>query len=377
MRVASYGIDDRMHGDGDWVAEPGETVQVTWEIVNDGLTYGEGLLSSSSSDPYLSTPDSLLSAGVIPPGDAGYCVEDIVISGSCPETHVGMLVLFVASDVDTGHMEAGYFVVGDLAFADDCESGEGVWTHSGSPDLWHLSSYRSHSDSTSWYFGHEGSHSYPSNADGGVISEDFIAGENNRLSCWFCYDFTTYGTDGVYVIVHTNGDPDTLDFVGSGGALDSGGNGALNIVSSWTNWANILTGPVPGDTVNIEFGFISDNVDVAEGMYIDDISFTCRTPQITGVDEYADEWQAVRFRVLPNPAREHTTIAFTDRLERVTLDIYTVEGRLTARLEKPAGLGSVTWDLKDGAGRPVAPGIYLAKVRGRSDSGSYKIVVLR
>ena len=79
----------------------------------------------------------------------------------------------------------------------------------------------------------------------------------------------------------------------------------------------------------------------------------------------------------PVPARERTTILFANQLEQVTLDIYTVEGRLAAHLEKPAGLGSVTWDLKDGAGRPVAPGIYVAKVRGRSDSGSHKIVVLR
>jgi hypothetical protein len=376
MRVASYGIDDRTGGDGDWVAEPGETVQVTWEVVNDGLAYGEGLVSSSTADPYLSTAGDLLSAGTLQPGEAGYCVEDITISELCPEHHVGTIDMVVASSVDSGHVEAQYFTVGDLSFTDNCESGEGVWTHTGTPDLWHLSSYRSHSDSMSWYFGNEAGHSYPSDADGSVISQDFIAGECNRFSFWFWYDFTTYGTDGVYVIVHTDGMPDTLDFIGSGGALD-GSSGALNIASSWVKWEQLIEDALPGDTLTFEFGFISDALDVAEGMYIDDISFTCKTPVLTGVPDIPGPVAASGLSIFPNPAGSRLTMAFADRHERLAIDIFTIRGRFVASLQKPSGVAAVEWDLSDVSGRKVAPGIYLANVRGDAYPCTRKIVVLK
>jgi hypothetical protein len=228
----------------------------------------------------------------------------------------------------------------------------------------------------SWYFGQDGTHTYPCGADGSVISQDFIAGENNRLAFWFWYDFTTYGTDGVYIIVHTDGVPDTLDFMGSGGALDPA-SGALNIVSSWTKWERLLSDVTPGDTVTLEFGFISDGVDVAEGMYIDDISFTCTTPVITGIDDIIDWGQILTMRTFPNPVRARSTIMFAGQAGRLLVDIYTVEGRLAACLEKPMGQRSVCWDLTDRSGRRVAPGIYLAKVRGWSEAYSSKIVVVR
>jgi hypothetical protein len=375
LRVASYGIDDRLGGDGDWVAEPGELVLVTLEIANDGLTYADADAYLIDLDPQFDAEDSVTYAGRIDPGMTGYSTHKVTISGGCPVRHLGMLE--VSMDGSGGYIFADtvYFSVGDLLYMDDCESGEGTWVHAGAPDLWHLSTYRSHSDSTSWYFGYESTHQYPSNADGNVVSQDFIAGEDNRLSFWFWYDLTTYGTDGAYVIVITNGVADTLDFIGSGGAL--GGEGALNIVSGWTEWDYRLAGTQPGDTVTIEFGFISDAVDVAGGIYIDDISFRCRTPVVTGVDGVPDPAGDVAFRAYPNPARGTLTISFAGRTEEFAVDIYSVQGRLVNSIVKARDAGSVSWDLMDRDGRRVAPGIYLAKTRGGAYPYSGKIVVLR
>lgn len=376
LYVASYGIDDRLGGDGDWVVEPGETVLLTLEVANTGLTYGSASAYVTSLDASLAAEDSATYMGPIDAGSSGYSLHKVTVSGMCPATHLGRLGVSMSCTEGYGFSDTAYFTVGDLCFTDDCESGEGVWTHSGSPDLWHQTSYRSHSDSVSWYFGQDGTHTYPCGADGSVISQDFIAGENNRLAFWFWYDFTTYGSDGVYVIVHTDGVPDTLDFLGSGGALDPA-NGALNIVSSWTKWERLLSDVTPSDTVTLEFGFMSDGVDVAEGMYIDDISFTCTTPVITGIDDIVDWGQILTMRTFPNPVRTVSTIMFAGQAGRLLVDIYTVEGRLAACLEKPMGQRSVFWDLTDRTGRKVAPGIYLAKVRGRSEAYSSKIVVVR
>ncbi|MFH1313801.1 MAG: C25 family cysteine peptidase [Candidatus Eisenbacteria bacterium] len=375
LYIASYGIDDRLGGDGDWIAEPGETVLVTLEIANGGLTYTEVDAYLTGLDPQFDAEDSVTYAGQIDPGMSGYSRHKVTVSAGCPLAHLGMLEVAIDGTGGYDFADTVYFSVGDLCYMDDLESGEGTWVHAGAPDLWHLSSYRSHSDSMSWYFGSESTHEYPSNADGNIVSQDFIAGEDNRLSFWFWYDFTTYGTDGAYVIVLTNGVADTLDFIGSGGAL--GDRGALNIVSGWTEWDYMLAGVEPGDTVTVEFGFISDNVDVAEGIYIDDVSFRCKTPVVTGIDEVPDPAGDVAFRAYPNPARGALTISFTGRADQFAVDIYTVEGRLVNSIVKTRGAASVSWDLMDRDGSRVAPGIYLAKTRGSTYPYSGKIVVLR
>jgi hypothetical protein len=378
LYVSSYGIDDRLGGDGDWTPEPGETVLVTLEIANDGLTYTDVDAYLTTLDPQFGAQDSVTYAGLVHPGMSGYSRHKVAISAGCPATHLGMLEVSIDGSDGEAFTDTVYFSVGDLCFMDDCESGEGSWVHAGSPDLWHLSSYRSHSDSMSWYVGNDTTHRYVSNADGNLVSQDFIAGENSRLSFWFWYDFTTYGTDGAYVIVITNGVADTLDFIGSGGAL--GEPGALNIVSGWTEWDRLLAGVAPGDTVTIEFGFISDNTDVAEGIYIDDISFSSKTPVATGIDQLPGQAADVAFKTFPNPARGSLTISFAGRAEQAeqfAVDIYTVEGRLVRSVNKARNAHAVAWDLRDRDGRRVAPGIYLAKTRGGTYPYSGKIVVLR
>jgi hypothetical protein len=203
----------------------------------------------------------------------------------------------------------------------------------------------------------------------------FLAGEENTFSFWFWHDFPTYGVDGIYVILIKNGIPDTLDFFGSGGALGEGG--TLNIPADWTKWERTLPGVEPGDSVSMELGFTSDNEDNAEGIYIDDISFSCKAPVMTSVDGPRAEEPAMVFSAYPNPAHSHVTVAFAEARARVAMDIYSVDGRLVTSLVKPAGVRAVSWNLVDNAGRIVAPGIYLVEVKGQRRGASRKIVVLR
>lgn len=372
LSIASYGIDDRAGGDADWVVEPDEEVLVTLEVLNDGLTYGQADVSAASLDPYLSVADSVIATGRIDPSSAGFSLHKVTVAPGCPEPHVGMIEVTIdASDGQT-FIDTVHFGVGDLTFADNCESGEGDWFYDG---MWHLTTYRSHSDSTSWYFGDEITREYVRDAGGRMRTPVFVAGEESKFSFWFWHDFPTYGVDGIYVIMIKNGVPDTLDFFGSGGALGDGG--ALNIPADWTRWERALPGVEPGDSVEMELGFTSDDEDNAEGIYIDDISFTCKAPVITSVEDPAEVGPAIMFSAYPNPAHGSITVAFSGARERVAMDIYSVDGRLVATLVKPAGARVVTWDLVDNAGRRVAPGIYLAEIEGRTKGTSGKIVVLR
>lgn len=372
LSVSSYGIDDQAGGDGDWVVEPDEEVLLTLEVYNDGLTYGGADVGVSSLDPYLTVADSVVSTGQIEAAAAGYSLHNVTVMPGCPQTHIGMLEVTIdASDGQT-FIDTVYFGVGDLAFTDDCESGEGNWVHDG---LWHLTTYRSHSDSTSWYFGDDVSHEYPGNSGGRMRTPVFLAGEENTFSFWFWHDFPTYGVDGIYVVLEKNGVPDTLDFFGSGGAL--GSDGALNIPADWTRWESTLPGVEPGDSISMELGFVSDGDDNAEGIYIDDISFNCKAPVITSVEGQPGEGPVILFSAYPNPAHGQVTVAFAEARKRVAIDIYSVDGRLVTSMVKAAGVRTVSWDLVDNAGRPVAPGIYLAEVSGGTRGASRKIVVLR
>jgi hypothetical protein len=374
LSASSYGINDIAGGDGDFVAEPGESMLLTLEISNSGITYDGAQAGLTSLDPYLAVADSVTDAGTIQPGSAGYTLHHVTVDGGCPGTHVGRLLASFSTIRGETFEDTVYFTVGDLTFADDCESGEGSWTYGG---LWHLSPYRSHSDSMSWYFGYETTHEYPSSAGGNLVSQDFIAGENNLLSFWFWHDFTTYGVDGVYVISIVNGVPDTLDFIGSGGALEGVDPAPLNIITDWVKWEMTIDDAAPGDTLRFKFGFASDNSDVAEGMYIDDIAFACTVPVQAGIEEPVAETREIALRLHPNPVNADVTISFGGLRDRISVDIFTVDGRFVTRLEKPEGAQAVTWDLHDRSGRKVAPGIYVARTEGRVGTRSSKLVVLR
>jgi hypothetical protein len=376
LEVTSYGIDELV-GDGDFIIEPGEQILVTLQVSNTGLTYASATASASASDPYLSVEDSVAASGTIDAGSSGFTLHKLSVSGGAPEPYVGIVTVDLEASDGSSFTDTIYINVGDLWFAEDCEAGEADWTRAGEPDLWHLSSYRAHSGSYSWHYGIDSTHVYPRNANSNITSLSLMAGEENRLSFWYWYDLTTYGSDGVYVVIHAGGIADTVEFIGSGGALNNPPQEPLNISSDWVEWSTDLVELVPGDSVRIEFAFYSDGSDEAEGVYIDDIALRSRTPEKTGVGDVAGGASRDVLAILPNPVYEEVRIMMAPHAAALSLSIYDVEGRLVTELRKPAGAHSVSWNLKDSGGRRVAPGIYLAKVKGDAYSTSRKIVVLR
>jgi hypothetical protein len=81
----------------------------------------------------------------------------------------------------------------------------------------------------------------------------------------------------------------------------------------------------------------------------------------------------------PNPFRRTTTIAWSlPRSGPARLTIADVRGRVVARLldgrEIPA-TGHVSWDPRDGDGRPLPPGIYFARLEASDVVRNTKIVL--
>ncbi len=101
----------------------------------------------------------------------------------------------------------------------------------------------------------------------------------------------------------------------------------------------------------------------------------------TDVADPAGASDGLRLGVLPNPARGSAVL----RLELpsaspVRTTIFDISGRLVRSLEGGAmdpGTHYVPWDGRDGGGREVAPGIYLARVTTRYGVVSRRIVLLR
>jgi len=83
----------------------------------------------------------------------------------------------------------------------------------------------------------------------------------------------------------------------------------------------------------------------------------------------------------PNPFNPSTTIRFTlGSAEASRLDIHDAAGRLVQSfsLESlPAGKGSITWDGRDSAGKPVASGMYIVRLVTRSGYVSKAITLLK
>jgi hypothetical protein len=113
-------------------------------------------------------------------------------------------------------------------------------------------------------------------------------------------------------------------------------------------------------------------------------SFTLFPPNATGAPfATTPNLRSVAIHsVSPNPARSSSRIEYeiADR-GPVQLSVYDASGRLVRQVvdeDLPAGLHTARWDGRDRAGRPVAAGVYFAKLvtsRGRTDA--VKMIVLR
>ncbi len=82
-----------------------------------------------------------------------------------------------------------------------------------------------------------------------------------------------------------------------------------------------------------------------------------------------------------NPARSGARLGCTlPRAARVRLEILDVSGRLVrvvADATLPAGRNALAWDLRDAAGSPVAPGLYLARAVADGATATARVIVLR
>ena len=377
----SYDVDDAGGGDGDGIPEPGEALRVMVEIANVGLARASAPeVGLASGSPLVIVSDDTWTLNDMAPGRTSRAVFGLEIDAACPEP------CFPELDVEATTLDGATFedaiviAIGNTGLADDFESGGGGWTHGGFNDLWTLGDIRTHSGQASWYCGSPVALEYTNEMDAHLDSPPFVLGVGAQLSFWCWYEVPIYHEDGLYVELLSAGSVvDTLDFIGSGGALEDRG----SIGNDWLEYRYQID-RAPGDTVQVRFRFVSDAADVEEGVYIDDVSVSAgQAPSGAGVpgSPMASEAPIRLYQNTPNPFGLSTSIRFTLMEEgTVTLSVYNIQGRLIRTLVdefRPAGDYEASWDGRDELGSDVAGGVYMCRLSFGEHEATGKMILVR
>ena len=91
---------------------------------------------------------------------------------------------------------------------------------------------------------------------------------------------------------------------------------------------------------------------------------------------------AVDVAAYPNPFNPQTSIAYTTRAAgRVTMNVYSVDGRLVRTLKQDeyadSGTHEVSWNGLDNVGRRVPSGVYFVKATVGGDTSVYKLSIMK
>ena len=405
LRVEGVSIVDGGVADG--YADPGETVALTVQLRNHGLTSGSVnyVLTSSSPDATVNTG----TANGLPifAGAVGQNLTPFDVTFGNPAT-LPRDVTFNLSWNDGGASGVETFLVTigmGPGLADDFESGADGWSHAtiapSVADEWHLSTSRKHGGTSSFKLGSTNAfgigtneeQTYAANEDAALVSPAFDLAPNSELVFWSFIDAETNGGtgcwDGGRVEISMNGGPwEPVSVDGGYGyqaEFNSGAalRGADVFSGSPQSWRRVVADLTPySGAARLRFRFASDEANdprdqgggqlrYFEGWYVDDVAVGART----GGGPIA---RRLKFRAGPNPfwiggASAFVNFRFSapDGLphpgENPVVRIFDVRGRQVASVPAAANglvpsLFEARWNARNDAGGVCGSGIYFARI---------------
>jgi hypothetical protein len=388
LSVASYRISDVKSGNGNGIPEPGEQVVLYTGIRNKGITTANSVQASLTiSDQNLIIEPKIGSFGDILPQTTA--TDSFIISVPTSYSNFpsfpDLLINAVTGD---GYKFALRFnlSIGATGFMDDTENGEGNW-HIVNPatNSWHISSRSRHSGSYAWYCGESSTGNYVKNSESILESPAFYLGQRAQLTFWAWYNVAIYGVNGFYVQIFDGTEWHKLDFIGSGGALDS-----TLMGNDWLQYSYDLSTFQPGTLAKIRFHCVSDNEPLPQGkmsgVFIDDVTVTSQLvlPEAETMDSPLPVPSSYRLaQNYPNPFNSYTTIEYEISgitFQNVELGIYNLLGQkvkmLIERVNGP-GYYTIFWDGRDDVGSQVASGVYIYQLSVSGMRLEKKLIVLR
>jgi hypothetical protein len=359
-------------------AMPGDTEDIYLEVANTGYGYAhDPLLVVTTSDPYIAIlNDSVISPDIDPETTTEIGPFSIAIDPACPQGHHPQLSFLLTSETYS-HGDDFQLIVGQTGFFDDMESGSSLWTTAGTNNLWHISTRRAFSQTHAWYCGDENSGLYVNNMNCYIQTIPFMINTNSILKFQRWFHVPLYGTDGIYVIIMGNGYTDTLDFIGTGGALGNRG-----IQSEWFEEKFSLAQYPGGDTIQVRIAFISDNGDgVSEGFYIDDFN----AEHVTYIEENPSTSAVYETMTIhPNPFKSALSIKISNvngllNINNPAIKIYDVTGRTLKQYSADDIIANdhIIWPGTDEQGRRVPAGVYFIRLETATKKITKKAILLK
>lgn len=347
-----------LSGNGNGFIEPGESVRLYITGKNNGGGTYTGPASINSTDPYVAVNSTSPQSVSLEQGDAEVVITlDASVSGSCPTPHTWTFqVNFGGGDQD----DVTFLVVNQSGFSDDMESGQGDWTHSGYGgvnDNWHLTTYKSHSSSHSWYSGQESNHQYTNLNDASLISPYFVVTPDSALRFWTQYRLET-SWDYSYIEIDNN--KGWWQILGEVNGMQT----------SWVQRTYPLTA-YSGQTVRIRFRFLSDQSVTDEGWYVDDVT----VPIILGTDEYKQE-HLMTVHTAPNPFSQTLHITLQNSTLPISVTIYDASGRLIQKFNQITD-AQISWNACDYNKTPVPNGVYFLHINNGIQELTTKVLLVR
>ncbi|MEA2104899.1 MAG: C25 family cysteine peptidase [Candidatus Cloacimonadota bacterium] len=247
--------------------EPGESAEIHLLMENSGFAESQNVeIEFTAQIPFIEILEPVTNLENIPAEKFADHILPVSILPNCPTPSFAEIVMNF--ETETGYTFADTFSIGigEIGFFDEMESGDENWEHFGENDLWHLSSEQNFSGEYSWYCGDEATLTYVNDMDAKLQTEGIILEKNAELSFWCWYQFPNYGTDGIYAEIYDGTEWIELDFIGSGGAL-----GILPTSNDWIQYVYDLSGFPQGTAISLRFRMHSDESEVEEGAFIDDV----------------------------------------------------------------------------------------------------------
>ncbi|MBN1150793.1 hypothetical protein JXA84_06190 [candidate division WOR-3 bacterium] len=343
---------------------PGDTVITDLEVLNAGLSTGYNIdIELVSLTSGVTTIDSLRHLDSLASGAAGaangfsFYISPSLPMGTLVDLEATISLSSVVNSVDTISFLSGFQV-----FIDSVENGQGNWTHSGTNDQWHITEFRSHTPTHSWYCGNSTSHVYSSNVNASLVTQDLLIGLDCVFKFWERYN-TESNWDTVLVEYTVNGT--TWNNLSARFGVDT----------VWHETTYDLDNIPAGTTVKFRFRFHSDGSIEREGWFVDDI----RMYNPLGVEEEVVLGPYLtRISIMPSSFFNRGTAVFyvsgvgPDRPGELT--VFDVSGRVI-RTETITRSGTVELPLTDRKGLALPQASYFAILKSGQSHSACKFTV--
>ncbi|MFC1572326.1 FlgD immunoglobulin-like domain containing protein, partial [Candidatus Eisenbacteria bacterium] len=396
LRVVAYEIDDSAGGNGNGIAEAGESIALDITVANEGSVAVSAVQGSLTGGQYLDADPAPVAYGeLVPEGSVTGGPFGVVVSPSSPDPYTTHLSLLLEDSGTYSRSRTIAFGIGNI-FSDDMEVGGAAWIHYPSGveygDEWHLETYRNHTHdgATSWKCGGAGAVDYSSNLYSILESSPFVLPQLSTLTFWHWMDAEVSGTyqgycyDGGLVEISIEGGVwEQITPEGGYPYLMRPGSNPLPedtpVFSGSHGWeeASFNLAGYAGNA-RIRFVFASDAAETGEGWYVDDVQLQLG---FSGVEETSRVEGLQLSLARSNPARQGASFELAlPEAGWVAVNIYDAAGRrirtlLDAALQ--AGVHPLVWDGHDARGVPAGAGVYWADARVADQRLAVRIVVAR